>query len=327
MSSRRILLDGGTGEELMRRGLVDDRKTWSAVAVSNTEYHDLLYEVHLDFLKAGSDYVTCNNFGITPGVGFDKERMKQLTRKSGEICRRATDDFEKLSQGRRRCKVLGSLPPLVESYRADLVMDHDSGVDVYKECIIDVLDDIVDGWIAETLSGSKECIMALDALGEYYEQHDPRQMKDVFVSMTVKKDGLVRSGQGAGEAVACILEHLWDTPVSNRLKLLGILFNCSRPEDISLALDAVCVTPEVMGRMKQSGILLGGYPNRLTEIPDGWALEESSEPQEIRGDLSIAEFLDVCKDWVQNKHVSIIGGCCGIGPEYIENLHKEFQTY
>lgn len=319
---RILLLDGGTGEELMKRGLVDDRKTWSALAVSNTKYHDLLYEVHLDFLRAGSDYVTCNNFGITPGVGFDTHSMKQLTRKSGEICRRARDDFEKVSQGRRG-KVLGSLPPLVESYRADLVMEHTHGVKVYKECIIDVLDDLVDGWIAETLSGPKECMMALDALGEYYGQQKPCQMKDVFVSMTVKKDGVVRSGHSAGEAVDTILHHVSSSPDSKRFRLMGILFNCSRPEDISLALNAVCGAPGVLERMELSGIGLGAYPNKLTEIPDGWALAESSEPQAIREDIDPEEFVDICMKWIQeSKSISILGGCCGIGPEHIRALHQ-----
>lgn len=326
MSSRRLLLDGGTGEELMKRGVVDDRKTWSAVAVSKSVYHDVLYEVHLDFLKAGSDYVTCNNFGITPGVGFHENTMKELTRKSGEICRRARDDFERVSQGRRG-KILGSLPPLVESYRADLVMEHDKGVTLYKNCIIDVLDDLVDGWIAETLSGSQECIMALDALGEYYGRQDGSHLetKEVFVSMTVKKDGLVRSGEGAGEAVECILDHVLEGPFveRERLRLLGILFNCSRPEDISLALDAVRGTPRVMEALERLDVLLGAYPNRLTAIPDGWALKENAEPQDTREDLNSGEFVEICRDWMTNKGVGILGGCCGIGPDYIEQLHKE----
>lgn len=321
---RRILLDGGTGEELMKRGLIDDRKTWSAVAVSNSAYHELLYKVHFDFLQAGSDYVTCNNFGITPGVGFDEEHMKQLTRKSGEICRRARDDFERIAHVKGR-KVLGSLPPLVESYRADLVMEHDAGVHVYKDCIIDVLDDMVDGWIAETLSGSKECTMALDALGEYYayKQRGADEVKDVFVSMTVKKNGVIRSGEEAGEAVGCILDHVWGHPVSKNLRVMGILFNCSRPEDISLALDNVLMTPHVVDALERYQVLLGAYPNRLTEIPDGWALGEYPEPQESRGDLSPEAYVDICKDWVMNKRVQILGGCCGIGPEYIERLHRE----
>lgn len=326
LGARVTLLDGGTGEELLtKRGVVDDRKTWSAVAVSNSQYHQSLYDVHMDFLRAGSEYLTCNNFGITPGVGFSRERMRTLTRLSGEICTRARDDYERMTGGLVRRKVLGSLPPLVESYRADRVMEYEKGVEVYRECIIDVLDDLVDGWIAETLSGSKECIMALDALdegakpGEHLSGQDTR---DVFVSMTVKKDGFVRSGEKAGEAIGRIIDHIYKNN-GTRCHLIGILFNCSRPEDISLALDNVLATDHVVKALDTHHISLGAYPNRLTEIPDDWALDDYAEPQETRKDLSPDAFVAFCKDWVVNKHVQILGGCCGIGPEYIERLCKE----
>ena len=41
-----LILDGGTGEELFRRGVPDDRKIWSATALVNTEYHAVLKQVH-----------------------------------------------------------------------------------------------------------------------------------------------------------------------------------------------------------------------------------------------------------------------------------------
>jgi hypothetical protein len=43
---RIILLDGGTGEELFRRGVPDDRQIWSAKAVVDSQYHNILKEVH-----------------------------------------------------------------------------------------------------------------------------------------------------------------------------------------------------------------------------------------------------------------------------------------
>ena len=38
-----------------------------------------------------------------------------------------------------------------------------------------------------------------------------------------------------------------------------------------------------------------------------------------KSDLTPAEFLDVARKWVQGG-VQIIGGCCGIGPDYIRPL-------
>lgn len=41
-----LLLDGGTGEELFRRGVPDDRSIWSAKAVVDNQYHGVLQQVH-----------------------------------------------------------------------------------------------------------------------------------------------------------------------------------------------------------------------------------------------------------------------------------------
>ena len=66
------------------------------------------------------------------------------------------------------CRVLASLPPLVESYRPDLALkDHALAVKYYRSLVIETLDDLVDGWIAETLSSSAEVMDAMDAVSEH----------------------------------------------------------------------------------------------------------------------------------------------------------------
>jgi S-methylmethionine-dependent homocysteine/selenocysteine methylase len=310
-----LLLDGGTGEELFARGVEDDRVIWTAVAVKKAQYHNILRDVHRDFLRAGCDFVTCNNFGITPGVGFEEDEMKALTRKSGEIAREVVDQ----QSGR----VLGSLPPLVESYRADKVMDHHEGVRIYKDCIIAVLNELVDGWLAETLSSAEEVIMALDALHEFYAHKDDQNsmIKPVYVSMTVKRGGMVRSGESASDSVMKILKHC--DAIGESVSLQGIMFNCSMPEDISMALDDV---DAIRDELALRGVLLGAYPNRLTEIADDWELKESSEPQAMRTDLSVETFVETCLNWVEGKNVSILGGCCGICPLYMAALRDRLRS-
>ncbi|WPT10795.1 Methionine synthase [Picochlorum sp. SENEW3] len=313
------ILDGGTGEELFSKNwrVPDDRMIWSAIAVKEERYHEALKQVHLSFLKAGSMYVTCNNFGITPGVGFSEDSIKELNQIAGRIARDAVSTFADVYGVER--EVLGSLPPLVESYRPDKVMGHDEGRRVYKECIVDVMDEYVDGWLAETLSSSDEVIMALHAIHDsYYQKKEEEQTggkttKPVYVSMCVKRGGCVRSGETASEASAKILEkaRAWG------IQLCGILFNCSRPEDVTLALRDM---GSIRGMMDDMGVALGAYPNRLTEISDTWELASNPEPQAMRQDLDEEAFVQLCMEWVEQYHVTILGGCCGIGPEYIERL-------
>lgn len=58
---RPLLIDGGTGTELRRRGARLDPIAWSARAA--IEHFDLLTAIHKDFLDAGADVITTNTFG------------------------------------------------------------------------------------------------------------------------------------------------------------------------------------------------------------------------------------------------------------------------
>mmetsp|Transcript_17380 Transcript_17380/g.27247 ORF Transcript_17380/g.27247 Transcript_17380/m.27247 type:complete len:197 (+) Transcript_17380:265-855(+) len=158
-----LLLDGGTGEKLFLRGVKDDRKIWSATAIVNVEYHGILEEVHKSFIDAGSQAITTNSYGITPGVGFtDGDEVKRLFGISGEIARRAATDGQDSV-----ALVLGSLGPLVESYRPDLIMKHDDGVKKYRYPI-EGLHPFVDIFLAETMSISDEACQVIDALSIFY---------------------------------------------------------------------------------------------------------------------------------------------------------------
>ncbi len=65
-----LLLDGGTGSELQRRGVdvlvgaKDGLKAWSATA--NIEFADVVQQVHQDYLRVGADIITSNNFWTGP---------------------------------------------------------------------------------------------------------------------------------------------------------------------------------------------------------------------------------------------------------------------
>ena len=65
-----LLLDGGTGSELQRRGAdvlkgASDRlQAWSATA--NIEFADVVRQVHQDYLRVGADVIISNNFWTFP---------------------------------------------------------------------------------------------------------------------------------------------------------------------------------------------------------------------------------------------------------------------
>ena len=58
-----VLIDGGTGSELQRRGVSMSRDAWSGVAAYT--HKDLLKEIHEAYISAGAEVITTNTFGTT----------------------------------------------------------------------------------------------------------------------------------------------------------------------------------------------------------------------------------------------------------------------
>ena len=65
-----LLMDGGTGSELQRRGVEvllgsrgDKLGPWSATA--NLDAPDVVQQVHQDYLRVGADVIISNNFRTT----------------------------------------------------------------------------------------------------------------------------------------------------------------------------------------------------------------------------------------------------------------------
>jgi len=82
-AGRALLLDGGTGSELCRRGYSPHAGAWSAPA--SLSHFELLRRIHADFIDAGADLITTNTFAATRFV-LDAAGLGERT---AEIVRRA----------------------------------------------------------------------------------------------------------------------------------------------------------------------------------------------------------------------------------------------
>ena len=56
------ILDGGMGQELLAKGLKAKGSLWSATALIDKKYHQLVIDAHLNFIKSGADVIVTNNF-------------------------------------------------------------------------------------------------------------------------------------------------------------------------------------------------------------------------------------------------------------------------
>ena len=58
-----IILDGGTGTDIQRRGVPMSSSTWCAEA--NVTHPEVVREVHEDYIKAGADIIIANTFATS----------------------------------------------------------------------------------------------------------------------------------------------------------------------------------------------------------------------------------------------------------------------
>ncbi len=294
-SSNITLLDGGMGRELLRIGAPFRQPEWSALALM--EASDLVKKVHIAFSAAGSDILTTSNYAVVPfhiGEKRFADEGASLTELSGRLAHEVASSFG--------ITVAGSIPPLFGSYEPDLFIP-ERAPELLK-IIIDALSPNVDFWLAETTSSIREAQAVVEALSD-----DDRPL---WISFTLldgedsqDKTPRLRSGEKVTNAVNSVI----DSGVS------AILFNCSQPEVMA---PAIVTAIQELKRLNVD-VPIGAYANAFpSQQKDAQA---NSTLSEIRQSLDPAGYLSFVDTWCR-LGATIIGGCCGIGPEHITALHK-----
>jgi homocysteine S-methyltransferase len=292
------LLDGGMGRELQRIGAPFRQPEWSALAL--IESPDFVLQAHRAFIAAGARIITTNSYAVVPfHIGEERfaEHGRTLAERAGRLARQAADEIAE------PVTVAGSLPPALGSYRPDL-FDHSRSVDIHRQLIAG-LHDHVDVWLAETQSSIAEVRAVHEALGA--------DSKPLWLSFTLLDDPdgapRLRSGEAVGEAVQIAVE----------LGVQTVLFNCSQPEVMGGALVEAQAVIQRLGQALELGVYANAFPPVNSEA------KANSTLLEIRADLTPASYLDWSRTWV-TAGASIVGGCCGIGPEHIAQLHQHLVS-
>lgn len=288
------ILDGGMGRELERRDAPFRQPEWSALAMMQAP--EIVKDVHRAYIAAGSQVITTNSYALVPyhiGDEVFKAQGQTLAKRSAEVALAA------VSENGGGVKVAGSLPPLFGSYRADLYQAE--AVDSVARPLIEALNDDVDLWLNETQSLLAESV-AIKALVDDIDS----QKKPYWVSFTLEDSEptevpCLRSGETVEAAIKAMEAAGVD----------AILFNCCMPEIISDALRIAKAT------LNNPDIQIGAYANAFPPQPKDATANEGLD--ELRQDLSPESYLEWAKQW-QTLGATLIGGCCGIGPEHIKAL-------
>jgi len=286
-----VLMDGGMGQELRRRGLTEGPPgLWSANALLRSP--ETVLEIHRDYIRAGARVITTNSYStkrprLEPdGLG---DRLEALNRLAGELACRARDELNP------EVLIAGSLAPLYGSYRPDLVRPFAETLPLYREQA-DILAPYVDLFLCETMSSAAEAFAAASGAAG--------TGKPVWVAWTLDErgEGRLRSGESVSEAAAA----LEGVPVS------ALLANCCPPESITAALpELVALAPRPWG----------GYANAFRMVPAGWDATDGFTALGVRPDLDPDGYARHVQGWVA-AGARLVGGCCEIGPEHIRRLRE-----
>ncbi|OSN01812.1 homocysteine methyltransferase [Lonsdalea populi] len=294
MSKNVLILDGGMGRELARIGAPFRQPEWSALALLESPQH--VRQVHDSYIAAGSQVITANSYAVVPfhlGDDLFQRRGHELAALAGKLAREAVDAAP------HTVRVAGSLPPALGSYRPDL-FSADAAEPILR-VLIDALDPYVDVWLAETQSSLAEVTLVRQLLAD-----DPREL---WLSFTLRDEldeqgrARLRSGETIAEAAKGAIA----------LDAANLLFNCSRPEVMAPAV------AEARAQFSEQGatIGIGVYANAFEPEDNRRAANEGLS--RLRADTHPEGYQQWAAEWVA-QGATLVGGCCGIGPEHIARL-------
>ncbi len=284
---RVLILDGALGEELERRGYAAKLPLWSAGAV--LELPSLVWEIHRDYVEAGADVLATCTFRTTrwtlAKVGM-AARAEELTHQAVRLARSAASETD------REVLIAGCLGPVEDCYQPELAPDDETLCAEHTHQTKMLAAVGVDLIFLETHNSLREVLIAAECA--------LKTNLPVWASVIPKDAEHILNGDDLAEL--CTKLHT--------LGVRGTLVNCCAPDVAEAAFltmqNAVADDERRDPDGRRSLPLLGAYPNLM---------EEPMTPE---------EFAEWAMQMVKNG-ASIIGGCCGSGPEHIHAIANRYR--
>ena len=285
-----IILDGGVGTELQKRGIEMDG-SWCGSASLNTE---ILKQIHLDYIEAGAEIITANTYASSrlmlesAGLGGNFEEINEKAVNSAKSARREVENKDIL--------IAGSL-----SHRlpiADGAAQSDPNNNISEERLRENCEEM-----AEFLSSQGCDLIVLEMM------YHPERIKAVFDAAKKTQKPIwagfsVRRSE-KGEVVSFTEEA--DIPFAEMLEIIKD-YNLEAAGIMHSAVDIISDAVEILKSFYDGPIM--AYPDSGGWVSPNWDFDKIIKPDAL---------LSAAKQWSE-EGVQIIGGCCGLSPEHIQAI-------
>jgi homocysteine S-methyltransferase len=291
-----ILLDGGTGTELEKRGVLMDSEAWCGPATLKNA--DILEGVHRDYIAAGADVITANTYAssrlMLEPAGF-ADKFEETNRAAVAIAHRA-----RKASGRTDLLVAGSLshlcPITADSNRPDL--DREPPADEMRAAFHE---------LATLLCDAGCDLILLEMM--YYPHRIPLVFEaalstglPVWAGFSLRRDTQSQIVSYAPEQPIPITE-LFAILDRTEVQAAGLMHTSS-----DVIGDGITLL-----RQQYEGPLMA-YPDSGYFRMPHWKFEDVIEPDVLVG---------FARTWI-DAGVQILGGCCGLSPVHIAALREAF---
>ena len=286
-----ILLDGGIGSEVLRRGI-----RWRQHGIEDAP--DVIRSIHVDYLEAGVDVLTTHTFNLTKRnfINFfrDEEHMALIGATGLELCRTAVSlAKEALAETGMAGTVplAGSIAPVMHLFRPDLSPPENDCLDHHEECVEVLLDCGVDFIFFEGMNNTREAQAALQAAAGFD--------LPVWMSFVPGMDGNLLNGES--------LSNVADLARGNGAE--AALVSAGTIPMITKSLPNI-----INGSPCGAKAIIGRY-NPPSWKPDFYPCFEDTD------EVSPEKYAQEVNSWL-DQGVQIVGGSSGTTPEHIRAVRK-----
>lgn len=315
LKSKVLVLDGAMGTMIQKLNFDESDyrgerfKDYDILLKGNNDLLSItqpkaILDIHKAYLKAGADIIMTNTFSSTPIAMADykmESLVYDLNFESAQLAKKAVLEYDSKEKPRF---IAGSIGPTnkTASMSPDVnnpgfrEVNFDDLVDSYFEQISALVEGGVDILFVETVFDTLNAKAALFAIENYNENNS--------VSVPTMLSGTLTDASGrtlSGQTLEAFINSV------SHINLLSIGLNCS--------FGAAGLFPYIKKMSLTTDLPISVHPN--AGLPNEFGEYDQSSRQ----------MQNLIKDFLKNRLINIIGGCCGTTPDHIALISEIANDY